>query len=66
MSITEQQRRELETNPALRGTSQDTQFVEAVEALEPDVIARRQSSQPVIASPSSAPQIPSQLGRLEP
>ena len=66
VSITEQQRRELETNPALRGTSQDTQFVEAVEALEPDVIARRQSSQPVIASPSSAPQIPSQLGRLEP
>jgi len=66
VSLTDQQRRELETNPAIRGTSDDRQFVEAVEALEPDVLARRQSAMPVLASPSVSPQIPSQLGRIEP
>lgn len=66
VTLTEQQRRELETNPGLRGTSDDPQFVEAVAALQPDVVARRQSEAPVVKMPSNRPQIPSQLGRLEP
>ncbi|MEL6776032.1 MAG: S41 family peptidase [Cyanobacteria bacterium J06597_16] len=66
VSLTEQQRRELETNPAIRGTTQDLQFVEAVEAIEADVVARRQSATPVLATPSASPQRPSQLGRIEP
>ncbi|MGC1308819.1 MAG: S41 family peptidase [Phormidesmis sp.] len=66
VTITEQQRRELDTNPTIRGTSADAQFVQAVAALEPDVMARRQSTTPVVATPSAAPQLPSQLGRIEP
>ncbi len=64
--LTEQQRRQLETNPSLRGTSNDPQFVEAVAAIQPDVVARRQSAVPVVTVPGNRPQVPSQLGRLEP
>lgn len=66
VTLTEQQRRDLDTNPALRGTDADPQFVQAVEAITPDVIARRQSAMPTIATPNSPPQPPSQLGRIEP
>ncbi|MGB3297376.1 MAG: S41 family peptidase [Phormidesmis sp.] len=66
VSITEQQRRELETNPSLRGTSADPQFVEAVAAIQPQVIARRQSAMPVVTIPANRPHLPSQLGRIEP
>ena len=66
VTLTEQQRRDLEINPGLRGTSDDPQFVEAVAALQPDVVARRQSATPVVKMPGNRPQLPSQLGRLEP
>ncbi len=66
VTLTEQQRRDLDTNPALRGTGADPQFVQAVEAITPDVIARRQSAMPAIATPGSPSQPPSQLGRIEP
>ncbi len=64
VSLTQQQQRELEINPAIRGTSQDLQFVEAVAAIEPAVVARRESTTPVVSSPKT--QLPSQLGRIEP
>ncbi len=66
LSLTEQQRQELETNPGRRGTSADPQFVRAVAAIEPEVIARRQEDSPVLASPSLPHARPSQLGRVEP
>ncbi len=66
VSLTEQQRRALETNPASRGTSADPQFVSAVAAIEPEVVARRQGSDSVLASPSLTHPLPSQLGRVEP
>jgi carboxyl-terminal processing protease len=65
VTLTEQQQRELETNPELRGTSSDLQFVEAVAAIEPAVVARRQG-EPVVTTRPAPPQPPSQLGRLEP
>ncbi len=66
VTLTEQQRRDLDTNPALRGTDADPQFVQAVEAIEPNVVARRQSATPAIAAPAMPAQPPSQLGRIEP
>ncbi len=66
VSLTVQQQRELETNPAIRGTNDDLQFTHAVAAVRPEVLARRQVNAPVLASPSAKPQLPSQLGRLEP
>jgi carboxyl-terminal processing protease len=65
VTLTEQQRRDLEINPSLRGTGADPQFVSAVTAIGPEVVARRQSA-PVLAIPGSTSQFPSQLGRLEP
>lgn len=65
VTLTEQQQRELELNPDLRGTSSDLQFVEAVAAIEPAVVARRQSDA-VVTTRSAPPQPPSQLGRIEP
>ena len=66
VTLTSQEQRALETNPGLRGTSSDPQFTRAVTAIEGAVIARRQQDVPVVASPSMPPQLPSQLGRLEP
>ena len=66
VTLTAEQQRELESNPTLRGTSADPQFVEAVEAIEQQVIARRQDSSPIIAAPNISGQTPSQLGRIEP
>lgn len=66
VSLTAQQQRELETNPALRGTAQDLQFTRAVAAIRPEVIARRQVNGPVLAAPGTNPQLPSRLGRIEP
>ena len=67
VSLTEQQRQELETNPTRRGTSADPQFVRAVTAIEPAVLARRQEGSPMLASPGRPlPLLPSQLGRVEP
>jgi len=66
VTLTEQQIRSLNANPAIRGTSADPQFVSAVEAMQPEVVARRQSAGTTVASPSALPQNPSQLGRLEP
>ncbi|NJM97464.1 MAG: PDZ domain-containing protein [Phormidesmis sp. RL_2_1] len=66
VTLTPQQRRELEANPALRGTNADPQFVRAVIAIEPEVLARRQGNTPVVVSPSSMPPIPSRIGRIEP
>ncbi|MEL6938157.1 MAG: S41 family peptidase [Cyanobacteria bacterium J06598_1] len=66
VTLTSQQQRALETNPALRGTSADPQFLEAVAAIESSVVARRQIGSPALASPGMPPQLPSQLGRIEP
>ncbi|EDX87033.1 C-terminal processing peptidase subfamily [Synechococcus sp. PCC 7335] len=66
VSLTAQQQRELETNPALRGTAEDLQFTRAVAAIRPEVLARRQVNAPVLAAPGTKPQLPSQLGRIEP
>lgn len=66
VALTEEQRRELTVNPSVRGTELDPQFVSAVEAIQPDVIARRQTKAPIVSTPSALPQIPSQLGRIEP
>ncbi|MEL6491606.1 MAG: S41 family peptidase [Cyanobacteria bacterium J06621_3] len=66
VSLTAQQQRALDTNPELRGTSSDPQFTRAVDAIEQAVVARRQGNQPVLASPGMPPQMPSQLGRIEP
>lgn len=49
----------------MRGTDADPQFLRAVAAIQPEVIARR-SNDNVIASPAMSPQRPSQLGRIEP
>lgn len=65
VTLTEQQQRQLANNPELLGTSADPQFVEAVAAIEPDVIARRQSGEPIVTN-LHMPPLPSQLGRLEP
>lgn len=66
VTLTEQEQRALTTNPAIRGTYEDPQFVRAVEAIQPEVIARRESQMPVVSTPSAFPQSPSQLGRVEP
>lgn len=67
VNLTSQQQRALDSNPALRGTDADPQFISAVEALEADVVARRTSSTPVLATPGGLnPHTPSQLGRFEP
>ncbi|MEL6854595.1 MAG: S41 family peptidase [Cyanobacteria bacterium J06607_13] len=66
VTLTTQQQRALETNPSLRGTSADPQFLRAVAAIEPEVLARREGPAPVFASPVMSPQLPSQLGRIEP
>ncbi len=65
VTLSAQEQRALDTNPALRGTNADAQFVRAIAAIEGAVIARRQEL-PTIASPSTPPQLPSQLGRVEP
>ncbi len=65
VSLTQQQRRQLENNPALRGTSADPQFVGAVTAIESQVIARREGHSPVVTTPGAHPQIPNQLGLNE-
>ena len=66
VSLTEQQHQMLNANPEVRGTNADPQFVSAVEAMVPEVMARRQSAAPIVASPE-LPQNPSQLGRgIEP
>ena len=66
VTLTEQQRQDLLANPEVRGTSADPQFVSAVEAIQPEVIARRQSADTTVAAPSSPAPTPSQLGRLNP
>lgn len=66
VTLTSEQQRALEVDPTLRGTSEDPQFIRAVAAIEQDVIARRQTASPVLASPGGIPQLPSQLGRIEP
>ncbi|PZO15917.1 MAG: peptidase S41 [Leptolyngbya foveolarum] len=66
VTLTEQQLQNLNANPAVRGTSVDPQFVSAVEAIQPEVVARRQNADTTIASPSALPKTPSQLGRLNP
>ena len=66
VTLTEQQLQNLSANPEVRGTSVDPQFVSAVEAIQPEVIARRQSADTTIAAPSVLPHTPSQLGRLNP
>ncbi len=66
VALTEQQQRELELNPDLRGTSSDLQFVEAVAAIEPAVVARRQGDDTVLTTRSAPRPVPSQLGRLDP
>ncbi len=66
VSLTVQQQRELETNPAIRGTQADLQFTRAVDAIRPEILARRQAEMPVLASPVTKPILPSQLGRIEP
>ena len=66
VTLTEQERQNLLVNPEIRGTSADPQFVSAVEAVKPEVIARRQSAAPMVASPNELPQSPSQLGRINP
>jgi len=66
VTLTDEQRRALDINPALRGTEADIQFVSAVEAIQPDVIARRENTTPIVSTPSVLPQMPSQLGRIEP
>jgi carboxyl-terminal processing protease len=66
VALTEQQQRELELNPELRGTSSDLQFVEAVAAIEPAVVARRQGDETVLTTRTAPLPVPSQLGRLEP
>ncbi len=65
VTLTEQQQRELELNPELRGTSSDLQFVEAVAAIEPAVVAHRQGAN-VMTTHNAPPPPPSQLGRLDP
>jgi carboxyl-terminal processing protease len=66
VTLTEQQHRELESNPDIKGTSADPQFVEAVAALEPEIVARRQEdSADVIAAPDILLHPSSQLGRIE-
>ncbi|MGB3292486.1 MAG: S41 family peptidase [Phormidesmis sp.] len=64
VTLSDQQSRDLATNPALRGTSADPQFVRAVAAIEPAVLARRQDT-PVVAIPAIV-HPSSQLGRLDP
>ena len=66
VTLTEQQLRNLSANPEVRGTSADPQFVSAVEAIHPEVVARRQSADTTIAAPNELPESPSQLGRLNP
>ncbi|MFK8184107.1 MAG: S41 family peptidase [Phormidesmis sp.] len=66
VTLTESQQRELAINPELLGTEADPQFVSAVEAIQPEVMARRKSTTPVVSSPSALPPAPSQLGRIEP
>ncbi|MEM6597356.1 MAG: S41 family peptidase [Cyanobacteria bacterium P01_C01_bin.69] len=66
VTLTMQEQRALESNPALRGTSADPQFMRAVAAIEGAAIARRQDNTPILATPNMPPQIPSQLGRIEP
>ncbi|MEL6353851.1 MAG: S41 family peptidase [Cyanobacteria bacterium J06627_28] len=65
VTLTPEQQRALEINPAMRGTDADPQFLRAVAAIQPEVIARR-GNDDVIASPALSPQRPSQLGRIEP
>ncbi len=66
VSLSPQQSRQLESNPALRGTSADPQFVGAVTAIESQVLARRENHTPVVTTPSTYPQTPNQLGLNEP
>ncbi len=66
VTLTEQQLQNLNTHPEVRGTSDDPQFVSAVEAMQPEVVARRQSVDTTIALPSALPHPTSQLGRLNP
>lgn len=66
VTLTSQEQRALENNPALRGTSADPQFTRAVDAIEGAVLARRRGDSPVLASPNMPSQLPSQLGRIEP
>ena len=66
VTLTEQQLQTLNANPEVRGTSADPQFVSAVEAMQAEVIARRQNADTTVASPNELPHSPSQLGRLNP
>jgi carboxyl-terminal processing protease len=67
VTLTEQQHRQLEANPEIKGTSADPQFVQAVAALEPEVVARRQEDgSSVIAAPDILLHPTSQLGRIAP
>lgn len=66
VTLTEAQKQHLSANPEVRGTSADPQFVSAVEAMQPEVIARRQNADTTVASPNDLPHSPSQLGRLNP
>lgn len=66
VTLTEAQQRELAVNPELLGTAADPQFVSAVEAIQPEVMARRQNTTPIVSTPSGLAPTPSQLGRIEP
>ncbi|MEO0539768.1 MAG: S41 family peptidase [Cyanobacteria bacterium P01_A01_bin.105] len=61
VELSDQERRTLLQNPNLLGTEADPQFLEAVEALAPDILARRvESAAPTAVTPMSTPP---QLGR---
>ena len=53
VDLTDQERRTLLRNPDLLGTDADPQFLEAVEALTPDVLARRDDAAPTVVIPTS-------------
>ncbi|MEL7502025.1 MAG: S41 family peptidase [Cyanobacteria bacterium J06554_6] len=57
VDLTDQERRDLRQNPQLLGTDADLQFVEAVEALTPDVLARRAGAGAATAAPAAVPQL---------
>ncbi len=61
IDLTDQERRTLLRNPDLLGTNSDPQFIEAVTAITPAVLARRQGATPAVVVPTS--EVP-QLGRM--
>lgn len=60
IELTDTQQQQLSREPGLLGTQSDPQFIEAVSALEPTVVARRQQAVPAVAAPA---QETPQLGR---